>query len=354
MTTLSWLATRSSSMAFPLHVYTCWSSWKEKWWKADESSGKTHLLFHSLTSERASPPIAVLDFLSHFLAKNDRTSQNLCRSFFWNNRNDALFFPHSPGSSLFPLHPLDNVSFVSTSLLETQWRSLQFSLQSSLSGSLEKKIFGLWVKEEPRRDMFTEGLDRSALHGVRKSSAPFVPYPILVDPCSIGHLPLFAFLFSPDISASMIRQTRRSRLLSRTRCSMGTTYCSKLSQRSGEICYVAPDYANYEALEKWCGNWLFVIDEKERFFVLHFLLYHLGLCKLFIIGDPFIFKTRGIARALLLVESNSSTKLGCLFHPFVPFQIRITIKLVPICFFSTPNTIPHVELESRTSILAAV
>ncbi|CAN6551649.1 unnamed protein product [Malus baccata var. baccata] len=70
---------------------------------------------------------------------------------------------------------------------------------------------------------------------------------------------------------------------------MGTTDCSKLSQRSGEICYVAPDYANYEALEKWCGNWLFVIDEKERFFVLHFLLYHLGLCKLFIIGDPFMY-----------------------------------------------------------------
>ncbi|TQD81052.1 hypothetical protein C1H46_033405 [Malus baccata] len=40
--------------------------------------------------------------------------------------------------------------------------------------------------------------------------------------------------------------------------------CSKLSQRSGDICYVASDYANYEALEKWCGNWLFVIDEKER------------------------------------------------------------------------------------------
>ncbi|TQE07088.1 hypothetical protein C1H46_007282 [Malus baccata] len=47
------------------------------------------------------------------------------------------------------------------------------------------------------------------------------------------------------------------------RCPMGTTDCSKLSQRSGEICYVAPDYANYEALEKWCGNWLFVIDEGE-------------------------------------------------------------------------------------------
>ena len=45
------------------------------------------------------------------------------------------------------------------------------------------------------------------------------------------------------------------------RCPMGTSDCSKLSQRSGEICYVAPDYANYEALEKWCGNWLFVIDE---------------------------------------------------------------------------------------------
>ncbi|RXH80436.1 hypothetical protein DVH24_041583, partial [Malus domestica] len=24
---------------------------------------------------------------------------------------------------------------------------------------------------------------------------------------------------------------------------------------------LSPDYANYEALEKWCGNWLFVIDE---------------------------------------------------------------------------------------------
>ncbi|KAM1814780.1 hypothetical protein ACFX11_028411 [Malus domestica] len=42
---------------------------------------------------------------------------------------------------------------------------------------------------------------------------------------------------------------------------MRTTDCSKLSQRSGEICYVASDYANYEALEKWSGNWLFVIDE---------------------------------------------------------------------------------------------
>ncbi|RXH96111.1 hypothetical protein DVH24_008611 [Malus domestica] len=179
-------------------------------------------------------------------------------------------------SLILQKHSGDLFSFLSNLLCQDLWR---------------KKVdffFQFLVKEEPRRDMFTEGLDRSALHGVRKSSAPFVPYPILVDPCSIGHLPLFAFLFSPDISASMIRQTRRSRLLSRTRCPMGTTDCSKLSQRSGEICYVAPDYANYEALEKWCGNWLFVIDEKERFFVLHFLLYHLGLCKLFIIGDPFM------------------------------------------------------------------
>ncbi|CAN6568042.1 unnamed protein product [Malus baccata var. baccata] len=36
------------------------------------------------------------------------------------------------------------------------------------------------VKEEPRRDMFTEGLDRSSLHWVREFSASFVS-PILVD-----------------------------------------------------------------------------------------------------------------------------------------------------------------------------
>ncbi|TQD99589.1 hypothetical protein C1H46_014815 [Malus baccata] len=59
--------------------------------------------------------------------------------------------------------------------------------------------------------MFTEGLDRSALHWVRE------PSPMLVDPGSKGSFPLFAFLFSPDISANMIRQTRRSHLLSWTR-----------------------------------------------------------------------------------------------------------------------------------------
>ncbi|TQD91281.1 hypothetical protein C1H46_023125 [Malus baccata] len=47
----------------------------------------------------------------------------------------------------------------------------------------------------------------------------------------------------------------------KAKVSHGNHSCSKLSQRSGEICYVASDYANYEALEKWCGNWLFVIDE---------------------------------------------------------------------------------------------